>query len=156
MTVSGATRAVSRIWTFSAAAAMILPALVWEETVRLSVVLVTILGLLAGCMSMPQPPKQSLFVLFFVPGTVRLAPEAEQIVHQVAVIAASSKTSRIEVSVPTDAPGGMTLREGRFTSIQNALAASQINPMLFTRAPLTDAAARLAGGADRAELRLVP
>jgi len=146
-----------RIWTFGAAAAMIPTAFVaLEETVRLAVVLVTMLGLLAGCMSMPQPPKQSLFVLFFVPGTNRLAPEAEQIVRQVAAIAASSKTSKIEVSVPADAPGGMTLREGRFTSIQNALAASQINPMLFTRVPLTDAAARLAGGADRAELRLLP
>ena len=105
---------------------------------------------------MPQPPKQSFFAVFFVPGTIRLTSEAEQIVRQAAATAATSKTSKIEVSVPADAPGGMTLREGRFTSIQNALAASQINPMLFTRAPLTDAAARLAGGADRAELRLVP
>ena len=123
---------------------------------RHTVVLVTILSLLTGCMSMREPPKQSFFVLFFVPGTIRLAPEAEQIVRQAAAIAASSKTAKIEVAVPADVPGGTTLREGRFTSIQNALVASQINPMLFTRVPLTEAAARLPGGADRAEIRLVP
>jgi hypothetical protein len=124
--------------------------------VRRTVVVVTMLGLLAGCMSMPGPPKQSLFLVFFIPGTVRLAPDAEQIVRQAAMIAASSKTSKIEVAVPVDTPGGMTLREGRFTAIQNVLASSNINPMLFTRAPVSDAAAKLPGGADRAEIRLLP
>lgn len=123
---------------------------------RQSIVLVMILGLLAGCMSMPAPPKQSFFVVFFVPGTVRLAPEAEQIVRQVASIASMSKTAKIEVSVPADAPGGAALREGRFTSIQNILSASRINPMLFSRAPLAGAAAGVPGANDRAEIRLVP
>jgi len=114
------------------------------------------LGLLAGCMSMPAPPKQSFFPLFFIPGTIRLTPEAEQIVRQAAGVAANSKTSKIEVAVPVDAPGGAALREGRFTAIQNVLSASNVNPMLFTRVPLSDDAARLPGGADRAEIRLVP
>jgi len=119
-------------------------------------VVVTILGLLAGCMTMPAPPKQTVFAVFFVPGTIRLAPEAEQIVRQAAMIAATSKTSRIEVAVPLDTPGGMALREGRFTAIQNVLSASPANPMLFQRVPLSDAAANLPGGADRAEIHLVP
>jgi hypothetical protein len=124
--------------------------------VRRTIVLVTILSLLAGCMSVPGPPKQSLFLLFFVPGTVRLGPDAEQIVRQAAAIAATSKTSKIEVAVPLDTPGGMTLREGRFTAIQNILAAQNLDPKLFTRTALSDASARLPGAADRAEIRLVP
>ena len=122
---------------------------------RNGIVVVTILGLLAGCMSMPAPPKQSFFPLFFVPGTIRLTPEGEQIVRQAAGIAANSKTSKIEVAVPVDTPGGMVLREGRFTAIQNVLSASNVNPMLFERVPLSDAAAKLPGAADRAEIRLV-
>ena len=123
---------------------------------RHTMVVVTILGLLAGCMTMPAPPKQSVFPVFFIPGTIRLAPEAEQIVRQAATIAATSKTSRIEVAVPSDTPGGMALREGRFTAIQNVLSASPVNPMLFQRVPLSDTAAMLPGGADRAEIHLVP
>jgi hypothetical protein len=123
---------------------------------RPTIVLVTILSLLAGCMSMPGPPKQSFFVVFFIPGTIRLAPEAEQIVRQAAAIAAMSKTSKIEVAVPLDTPGGMTLREGRFTAIQNVLSASSIDPKLFARNALSDASARLPGAADRAEIRLMP
>ena len=123
---------------------------------RHTIVVVTILGLLAGCMSMPAPPKQTVFAVFFIPGTIRLAPEAEQIVRQAAAVAATTKTSRIEVAVPLDTPGGMALREGRFTAIQNVLSASPVNPMLFQRVPLSDAAAKLPGGADRAEIHLVP
>jgi hypothetical protein len=123
---------------------------------RHGVVVLMILGLLGGCMNMPAPPKQNLFVLFFIPGTIRLAPEAEQIVRQAAGIASSTKTSKIEVAVPVDTPGGATLREGRFTAIQNVLSASKVNPMLFARQPLSEAAAKLPGAADRAEIRLLP
>src|SRR5207253_4657152 len=85
---------------------------------RGTVIVVTILGLLAGCMSMPGPPNQSLFLAFFIPGTARLAPDAEQIVRHAAMIAASSNTSKIEVAVPVvDTPAGIALREGRFTAI---------------------------------------
>jgi hypothetical protein len=123
---------------------------------RQGLVVVMILGFLSGCMSMPAPPKQNLFVLFFIPGTIRLAPEAEQIVRQAAGIASNTKTSKIEVAVPIDAPGGTTLREGRFTAIQNVLSASKVNPMLFARQSLSETAATLPGAADRAEIRLVP
>ena len=123
---------------------------------RRGVVVLMISGLLTGCMTMPAPPKQNLFVLFFIPGTIRLAPEAEQIVRQAAGIASSTKTSKIEVSVPIDAPGSTALREGRFTAIQNVLSASKINPMLFARQPLSEGATKLPGAADRAEIRLLP
>jgi hypothetical protein len=107
-------------------------------------------------MSMPAPPKQSFFPLFFVPGTIRLTPEGEQIVRQAAGIAATSKTSKIEVAVPIDTPGGTALREGRFTAIQNVLSASSVSPTLFQRVPLSEDAAKLPGAADRAEIRLLP
>ena len=123
---------------------------------RQGLVLAAILALIAGCMTMPAPPKQNFFVVFFVPGTVRLAPEAEQIVRQAASIATMSKTSKIEVAVPADTPGGMALREARFTAIQNILSASRVSPMQFSRAPLPDASARLPGANDRAEIRLLP
>ena len=107
-------------------------------------------------MSMPAAPKQSTFILFFVPGTARLAPEAEEIVRQAAGTAVSIRVSKIEIAVPRDAPGGAALVEGRYTSIQNILSAARVDSKLLARGNLSDAAANLPGAADRAELRLLP
>lgn len=128
---------------------------------RRKIIAVTILAFLAGCttpqrMSMPAAPQRSTFILFFVPGTARLAPEAEEIVRQAAGSAVSSRVSKIEIAVPRDAPGGAALVEGRYTSIQNILSAARVDSKLLARGNLSDAAANLPGAADRAELRLLP
>jgi hypothetical protein len=94
--------------------------------------------------------------LFFVPGTARLAPEAEQIVRQAAGIALASKVSKIEIAVPRDTPGGVPLVEGRITAIQNILSAAHVDQKLLAPAAPSDAAASLPGTANRAEIRLLP
>ncbi len=102
------------------------------------------------------PPKQDLFVLFFVPGTARLAPEAEQIVKQAAGSVQQSKVARIEIAVPADTPGGVRLKEGRLTAIQNVLSAAHVDPKLYTGRDLENLTDRVPGATDRAEIRLVP
>jgi len=129
--------------------------------VRRKIIAVTILAFLAGCttlhrMPMPAAPKQTLFILFFVPGTTRLAPEAEAIVRQAAGIALESKVTKIEIAVPQDTPGGVSLVEGRFTSVQNILSAAHVDTKLLTRANLAADAESLPGATDRAEVRLLP
>ena len=96
-------------------------------------------------------------MLFFVPGTVLLSQKpSKSFVIKVASIAASSKTSRVRKSRACrcagrrDAQGGpLHLDTKRLGGIANQ------SDVVYAGA-LTDAAARLAGGADRAELRLVP
>jgi hypothetical protein len=132
-----------------------------EATVRRAFIVVTLLSLLTGCMlvrpsTMPPPPKQTLFILFFVPGTSRLAPEAEQIVRQAAGIAQQSKVSKIEIAVPRDTPGGVPLVEARVTAIQNILSAAHVEQNFFAPTVLLDATPTVPAAADRAEVRLLP
>jgi len=110
---------------------------------------------LAGCAALRGAPAQNFFVLFFVPGTSQLAPEAQQIVRQVAASAKAQKATKIQVSVPPDTPGGAQLVEGRFTAIENILSASGVDSKLYARAPLMTAGPDIAGAANRAEIRLV-
>ena len=134
------------------------PCFVRGRPVRHALCIATLLGLLAGCTTMPRTmvPKQSLFVLFFVPGTARLAPEAEQIIRQAAGAALQSKVSKIEIAVPKDTPGGVPLVEGRVTAIQNILSASHVAQSLLAPTALADAGPSVPGSADRAEVRLLP
>jgi hypothetical protein len=129
--------------------------------VRRGVIVVTLVSLLSGCMllrpsTMPSAPKQSLFILFFVPGTSRLAPEAEQIVRQAAGIALESNVSKIEIALPRDTPGGTPLVEGRVTAIQNILSAAHVEQKFLAPTVLLDGAPALPAAADRAEVRLLP
>jgi hypothetical protein len=129
--------------------------------VRRGLIVLTLLGLLAGCSTLHRPtraqfPAQNLFIVFFVPGTVRLDPDAQQIIRQAAGTALDRKVSKIEVAIPRDAPGGVSLVEGRFTSIQNILSAAHVDQKLLAQAHVSDAAASLPGAADRAEIRLLP
>jgi hypothetical protein len=120
---------------------------------------VTVLALLTGCSTLHQAATSSpskLFIVFFVPGTVRLTPDAQEIVRQAAGMALESKVSKIEIAVPRNAPGGAPLVEGRMTSIQNILSAAHVDQKLLAQADLSDAAASLPGAADRAEIRLLP
>ncbi|HEX3487082.1 MAG TPA: hypothetical protein VHT51_18650 [Micropepsaceae bacterium] len=123
---------------------------------RGKIIAVTILVVLTGCMSLRPAPMKTPYVVFFVPGTTHLTPEAEQIVRQAAGMALESRVSKIEVAVPRDTPGGASLVEGRFTAIQNLMSAARVDLKLLARADLSQAGASLPGAADRAEVRLVP
>ena len=97
---------------------------------------------------------QDFFPVFFTANTAELSPDAQGIVRQAAANAKMLKASKIEVAVPPDA-AGRTLREGRFTAIQNVLSAAGVNPNLLARSMLSADAARLPGAADRAEIKLI-
>lgn len=125
---------------------------------RRGFIVLAILSVLAGCSTFYRQSQgpQDLFIVFFVPGTVRLAPDAQEIVRQAAGTALDRKVSKIEIAIPRDAPGGVSLAEGRFTSIQNILSAAHVDEKVLARADASDDAASLPGGADRAEIRLSP
>ena len=111
---------------------------------------------LAGCSLFRGTPTQDFYVVFFVPGTTQLAPEAEQIVRQAAANARAARASKIVIAIPPDTPGGMRLVEGRRTAVENILSAAGTDPKLYAAVPLAAAAGTAAQGAiDRAEIRLV-
>jgi hypothetical protein len=112
--------------------------------------------LLLGCSLFRGTPRQDFFVLFFVPGTIRLAPEAEQIVRQAAANARAGRVSKIVIAIPPDTPGGMPLVEGRQSAVENILSAAGTDPKLYSTVPLASAGTALQGAIDRAEIRLVP
>jgi hypothetical protein len=94
-------------------------------------------------------------VVFFQPRTSELASDAQAIVRQAAMAAQQRKASKIEIAVPPAVPGGPNVVEGRYTAIQNIISASGANPGVYSRAVLSQNATTLAGGNDRAEIRLV-
>ncbi len=110
---------------------------------------------LLGCSLFQSRPSQDYFVLFFVPGTIRLAPEAEQIVRQAAASARAARVSKIVIAIPPDTPGGMPLVEGRRTAVENILSAQGTDPKLYSRVPLAAAGPAPRGAIDRAEIHLV-
>jgi hypothetical protein len=110
---------------------------------------------LAGCSLFRSTPAQDFYVVFFVPGTTRLAPEAEQIVRQAAANARAARASKIEIAIPPDTPGGIRLVEGRLTAIENILSAAGSDSKLYASTPLAAAGTGPAGAINRAEIRLV-
>ncbi len=120
--------------------------------------LVAVAMLAAGCQTMaPKAPaeNQDFFLVFFRPASAQLTEPATEIVRQAARNALSQHVARVEISVPADAPG-RSLTEGRFTAIQNVLSASGVAPELLQRLSLSAMGMQLPGGADRAEIKLVP
>ncbi len=119
--------------------------------------LVAVAMLAANCQTMAPAPAetQDFFLVFFRPASAQLTEPAAEIVRQAARNALSQHVARVEISVPADAPG-RTLTEGRFTAIQNVLSASGVAPELLQRLSLMATGMQLPGGADRAEIRLVP
>jgi len=114
----------------------------------------------AGCTTLRGPAPQAAlppdhYVVFFQPKTSELAMDAQAIVRQAAMAAQQRKASKIEIAVPPAVPGGPNVVEGRYTAIQNIISASGVAPGAYARAVLSQDAIALAGGNDRAEIRLV-
>jgi hypothetical protein len=110
---------------------------------------------LLGCSLFRSTPPQDFFVLFFVPGTTKLAPEAEQIVRQAAASTRTTQVSKVVIAIPPDTPGGVRLVEGRQTAVENILSAAGTNPKLYSAVPLVAAGTAPQGAIDRAEIRLI-
>jgi hypothetical protein len=121
----------------------------------ISVALALSVVVLSGCMNMRGGPGQDSFVLFFVPGTTQLDPDAQQIVKQAAFRARMQKPMRIEIAVPPDTPGGLKLVEGRMTAIQNVLSVEGADPKLYVRGAVAEQAVAIPAAANRAEIRLI-
>jgi hypothetical protein len=134
-------------------------AAIGRRFVHRKLIAMTLLSLLTGCMLLQRStmiaPKQNLFVVFFVPGTSHLTPEAEQIVRQAAGTALQNMVTKIEIAVPRDTPGGVPLVEGRVTAIQNLLSASHVEQKYLAPTVLLDTAT-IPAAVDRAEVRLLP
>ena len=109
---------------------------------------------LLGCSLFRGMPPQDFFVLFFVPGTTQLTPEAQQIVRRAADNARTARASKIVIAVPPDTPGGVRLVEGRRTAVENILSAAGTDAKLYSTAPLALARTAPQGAIDRAEIRL--
>ena len=93
-------------------------------------------------------------MLFFVPGTTQLSPEAQQIVRQAADDARTER-AKIVIAIPPDTPGGVRLVEGRRTAVENILSAAGTDAKLYSTVPLAAAGTAPQGGIDRAEIRLI-
>jgi len=109
---------------------------------------------LLGCGLFRGRAPQDFFVLFFVPGTTRLSPEAQQIVRQAADDARTER-AKIVIAIPPDTPGGVRLVEGRRTAVENILSAAGTDAKLYSTVPLATAGTAPQGAIDRAEVRLV-
>jgi hypothetical protein len=110
---------------------------------------------LLGCSLFRGRPPQDFFVLFFVPGTTQLTPEAQQIVRQAADDARAARPSKVVIAIPPDTPGGVRLVEGRLTAVENILSAAGTDSKLYSTAALAVAGTAPQGAIDRAEIRLV-
>lgn len=109
---------------------------------------------LLGCSLFRGRAPQDFFVLFFVPGTTQLSPEAQQIVRQAADDARTER-AKIVIAIPPDTPGGVRLVEGRRTAVENILSAAGTDAKLYSTVPLTAAGIAPQGAIDRAEIRLL-
>lgn len=109
---------------------------------------------LLGCGQIRGRPPQDFFVLFFVPGTTKLSPEAQQIIRQAADDARTER-AKIVIAIPPDTPGGVRLVEGRRTAVENILSAAGTDAKLYATIPLAVAGPAPPGATDRAEIRLV-
>ena len=122
---------------------------------RQALAVLSVLTMLVGCSVFQPRPPQDYFVLFFVPGTTMLAPEAQQIVRQAAYNARMQKLAKIEIAVPPDTPGGVRLVEGRVTAIENILSVEGADAKLYALKPPTNEAANIPAAQNRAEIRLL-
>jgi hypothetical protein len=129
-------------------------------------IMVSLIVILAAACSTfrgtPQPATQAAsampdrYVVFFSPRTAELGGDAQQVVRLAAIAVQKRKPSRIEIAVPPEAPRSSDLVEGRYTAIQNIIAATGVDSKLYARAVLSADAMNLPGGNDRAEIRLIP
>ena len=97
--------------------------------------------------------NQDFFVMFFVPGSRDITPEARWIVEQAAASAKAQEASAIEIAL-SSGQSRVSLVQARTAAIEKVLSAegSEIH---FLRRPLSKSEISIPGAEDRAEIRIV-
>ena len=98
--------------------------------------------------------NQDFFVMFFVPGSKDISPEARWIVERAAESAKAQEASAIEIALSSEASGRAGLVDRRAAAIQNVLSAEGA-AVRFVRRPLAKTEISIPGAEDRAEIRIV-
>jgi len=95
------------------------------------------------------------FVMFFVPGSSEISPEARWIVARAAASAKIEEASTIEVALSPDPSRRSGLFEARAAAIESVLSAEGATTLHFARRPLSKDEISIPGAASRAEIRIV-
>jgi hypothetical protein len=130
----------------------------WRSVI-MSSLLVALLGLGAGAdtsrAAIRNVSNQDFFVMFFVPGSEDISPEARFIVEQAAASAKAQEASAIEIALSSGASGQAGLFDPRATAIENVLSAEGVEAVHFVRRRLSKSEISIPGTEDRAEIRIV-
>src|SRR5262245_34043235 len=82
--------------------------------------------------------NQNFFVMFFVPGSAEISPEARWIVERAAASAREQEASAIEIAISSDTARKAHLFETRATAIANVLSTQGGGPIRVMRRPLVE------------------
>jgi hypothetical protein len=99
--------------------------------------------------------NHGVFVMFFVPGSTEISPEARLIVAQAAATVKTQEAATIEIALPPDASERMSLFEARAAAIENVLTAEGADSVHFALRQLSKAEISIPGAGSRAEIRIV-
>jgi len=99
--------------------------------------------------------NHDFFVMFFVPGSTEISPEARWIVSRAAATAKNQEATTIEIALSADGSGGTHLFKARAAAIETLLSAEGANAIHFARRPLSKSEISIPGADSRAELRIV-
>jgi hypothetical protein len=99
--------------------------------------------------------NQNFFVMFFVPGSAVISPEARWIVERAAASAIGQEASAVEIAISSDTARRTDLFEARAAAIEGVLSADGAEQVRFVRRPLSESENRILGAEDRAEIRIV-
>jgi hypothetical protein len=97
--------------------------------------------------------NQDFFVMFFVPGSKDISPEARWIVEQAAASAKAQEASAIEIALSSGI-SQVSLVQARTAAIEKVLSAEGTE-IHFVRRPLSKSEISIPGAEDRAEIRIV-
>jgi hypothetical protein len=98
---------------------------------------------------------QSFFVMFFVPGSADITPEARWIVEQAAASAKAQEASTLEIAISPESSREVDLFKARAAAIENVLSAQVAEPIRFVPRQLSIAENSIPGADSRAEIRIV-
>jgi hypothetical protein len=130
----------------------------WRSVIMSSLV-IALLGssarLEASHAAIRDVSTQDFFVMFFVPGSKDISPEARWIVEQAAASAKVQEASTIEIALPSETSERASLFQARAAAIQDVLSANGAEPVHFVQRPLSKSENAIPGAEDHAEIRIV-
>jgi hypothetical protein len=130
-----------------------------RRSVIMSSLIVALLGLSTGpdtsLAAINSASHQSFFVMFFLPGSAEISPEARWIVEQAAASAKVHEASMFEIAISPDESSASDLFKARAAAIENVLSAEGAEPVHFVSRPLSEAENSIPCAGSRAEIRVV-